>query len=267
MSNPPGLHVLRAFGLASTTPEPLPDGRRDGFRAGAAVLTPVADPAQAAWAASVLEHLQPDGIRVARPLRSSDGRWVVDGWSAQRFLDGEPQPWYDEIVRTAVVLHEALAGEPEPRFLAGRDDVYAQADRLAWGADDEPKAMTGDGAGQRLFTELARGREPVQAANQLVHGDLFGAVLFADDQPPGLIDLHPYWRPAGWGAAIVVVDALAWGGADLDLVRQWAMIPQWPQLLRRALMFRLAVSLLHPRTTAASLVEIMTVAEVIQGVW
>ena len=51
---------------------------------------------------------------------------------------------------------------------------------------------------------------------------------------------------------MVVVDALAWGEAVDGLVERWAPLPEWPQMLLRALMFRLAVHALHPRSTAAA---------------
>ncbi len=52
---------------------------------------------------------------------------------------------------------------------------------------------------------------------------------------------------------MVVVDALAWGGeADDGLIERWDALPEWPQMLLRALMFRLAVHALHPRSTAAA---------------
>ena len=33
---------------------------------------------------------------------------------------------------------------------------------------------------------------------------------------------------------------------------RWNALPEWPQMLLRALMFRLAVHALHPRSTAAA---------------
>ena len=51
---------------------------------------------------------------------------------------------------------------------------------------------------------------------------------------------------------MVVVDALSWGDADDGLIERWASLPEWPQMLLRALMFRLAVHALHPRSTAAA---------------
>ena len=85
-----------------------------------------------------------------------------------------------------------------------------------------------------------------------MHGDLYGTVLFAGTAAPGITDITPYWRPASWAAGVVVVDALAWGEADDGLVERWAPLPEWPQMLLRALMFRLAVHALHPRSTAAA---------------
>ena len=40
--------------------------------------------------------------------------------------------------------------------------------------------------------------------------------------------------------------------ADDGLIERWNALPEWPQMLLRALMFRLAVHALHPRSTAAA---------------
>jgi hypothetical protein len=43
-----------------------------------------------------------------------------------------------------------------------------------------------------------------------------------------------------------VVDALAWGGADDALVQRWAHLPEWPQMLVRAVLHRIALHAQHP---------------------
>ena len=75
-------------------------------------------------------------------------------------------------------------------------------------------------------------------------------MLFVGTAAPGITDITPYWRPASWAAGVVVVDALSWGEADDGLIERWNALPEWPQMLLRALMFRLAVHALHPRSTA-----------------
>jgi len=40
--------------------------------------------------------------------------------------------------------------------------------------------------------------------------------------------------------------------ADDGLIERWNALPEWPQMLLRALIFRLAVHALHPRSTAAA---------------
>lgn len=228
------------------------------------MLKPVDDPVEVAWVAGIFDQLRVSGIRVARPVRSSDGRWVVAGWSAQHFVAGRPAARYDDIIDAATALHESLTGVAEPRFLRERTSLYAWSDRIAWGEVDDDEGWLGDGHGARLFAELAGGRRAVNLANQVVHGDMFNNVLFAGSAPPAVIDFTPYWRPPSWAAAVIAVDALSWGGAQTDLLERWAHLPEFSQMIRRALMFRLAVSLAHPRTTAESLVEVLTAAEVVR---
>lgn len=69
----------------------------------------VADHARSAWSAKVRETLFVDGVRLARPVRSTDGRYVVAGWRADTFVAGTPEPRHDEVVSAAVRLHEATA--------------------------------------------------------------------------------------------------------------------------------------------------------------
>lgn len=255
---------MAAFGLTGTSPEPLGGGRGRAWRCGEAVLAPVDDPVEASWVAGTFDQVRVSGIRVARPVRSSDGRWVVAGWSAQRFVSGSPAPRYDDIIDASISLHESLAGLDEPRFLRERQDLYSWADRLSWGEVTDDARRLGDGHGARLYAELAGGCRPVELRSQIVHGDMFGNVLFAGSGPPAVIDFTPYWRPPSWSAAVIAVDSVSWGGAQSDLVERWSELDEWGQMLRRAVLFRLAVSLAHPRTTAESLVEVLTAADVLR---
>ncbi|MBI3213584.1 MAG: TIGR02569 family protein [Mycobacterium sp.] len=265
---PPPEHVLVAFGLGGSRPAPLGAGWEGGWRCGEVVLSVVADHARAAWSAKVRETLFVDGARLARPVRSTDGRFVVSGWRADTFVSGSPEPRHDEVVSVGVRLHEATAKLERPRFLTQHPvapwadvDVFNAADRAAW--EERPlhslpsgaRISPGSADGQRsvdLINQLAGLRKPTKSANQLVHGDLYGTVLFAGTAAPGITDITPYWRPASWAAGVVVVDALAWGEADDGLIERWNALPEWPQMLLRALMFRLAVHALHPRATASA---------------
>ena len=266
---PPPEHVLAAFGLSGVRPIPLGASWEGGWRCGEVVLSMVADNARAAWSARVRETLFVDGVRLARPVRSTDGRYVVSGWRADTFVAGQPEPRHDEVVSAAVRLHEATGKLERPRFLTQGPtaapwadvDVFIAADRAAW--EERPlqsvpptaRAASPTADGQRsveLINQLAGLRRPTKSPNQLVDGDLYGTVLFAGAAAPGITDITPYWRPASWAAGVVVVDALSWGEADEGLIERWNALPEWPQMLLRALMFRLAVHALHPRSTAAA---------------
>ncbi|GAA4391888.1 TIGR02569 family protein [Tsukamurella soli] len=261
-------HVLSTFGLDGPEPIALGSDWDGGWRVGEVVLSLVADHARAAWSAKVRENLYVEGMRLARPFRATDGRYVVSGWRADTFIAGAPEPRFDEIVSLANRLHEMTAKLDRPRFLLASPvapftdvDIFGFADRAAW--EEHPLTVARKmGAlidlspdaehSVELVRELAALRTPVASSPQLVHGDLFGTVLFAGAAAPGITDITPYWRPASWAAAVIVVDALAWGGADDDLLVRWRDLPEWPQMVLRALIFRLSVHALHPRSTAAA---------------
>ncbi|PPI92973.1 TIGR02569 family protein [Nocardia nova] len=275
----PPEHVRATFGLREVSPVALGDWD-GGWRCGEVVLSPVADHARAAWSAKVRETLQVDGVRLARPVRATDGRYVVSGWRADTYMDGTPEPRHDEVVSVSLRLHHATARLERPRFLVQQPiapwvdvDVFVAADRAAWEsvplrslkAGGMLPVTTPDGRHSiDMLAQLATLRKPVQIPSQLVHGDLFGTVLFANGQAPGLTDITPYWRPASWAAGVIVVDALSWGGADPGLLERWSDLPEWPQMLLRAVMFRLAVHALHPRSTAEAFPGLAHTADMIR---
>jgi uncharacterized protein (TIGR02569 family) len=178
------------------------------------------------WQADVLGTVAAEGFRVAPPLRARNGALVVDGWTAWPRLDGRHEPRWADIIAAGERFHRALEGVPRPAVLDARTDPWARADRRAWGetADHE----------QPEVARLLAARRRIDAPDQLIHGDLSGNVLFADGLPPAVIDFSPYWRPAAYASAIVVVDAVAWYGADPALLATLD-----PQLLIRAVLFRL----------------------------
>ncbi|MGB6182988.1 MAG: TIGR02569 family protein [Rhodococcus sp. (in: high G+C Gram-positive bacteria)] len=276
----PPQHVIGTFGLRDVDPVALGADWDGGWRLGDVVLSPVADHARGAWSAKIRETLAVEGVRLARPVRSTDGRYVVSGWCADTYIEGVPEPRHDEVVSLATRLHVATSTLEKPRFLTQTPaapwtdvDVFVAADRAAWetvpfrsaraGGAVEPTSPDGLRSVE-VIGQLATLRRPVELADQLVHGDLFGTVLFDGVQAPGITDITPYWRPASWAAAVVVVDALSWGGADDGLIGRWEDMPEWPQMLLRAVMFRLAVHALHPRSTAEAFPGLARTADLVR---
>ena len=189
------------------------------------------------WQRDVLGSIGDASFRVSLPCTTLDGDFESDGWCAWQFVEGvhEEGRWR-EIIAVGERFHRAIAGMPEPAFVAERRDPWAIGDRVAWGelaADLFPEV--------RHLPELASARRALEAPRQLVHGDLTGNVLFADDLPPAVIDLSPYWRPPAYASAVVVADALVWEGADESLLDAVAHVPRFPQFLVRALIMRVVV--------------------------
>jgi len=124
---------------------------------------------------------------VSVPLHAIDGGWTFSGWTAWRYQPGVHLPgrWH-EIVAVGQRLHAVLQHEPEPAFLADRTDIWAIADRVAWGELPAEKH-----AGTKHLDELICALRPVPGARQLVHGDLTGNVLFHPHLPSLVIDLSP----------------------------------------------------------------------------
>jgi uncharacterized protein (TIGR02569 family) len=226
--------ILAALGVTDP-PERLAGGEERAWRCGDLVLKPrpwSMSAEELEWQGALLDALRPVGFRVAR-LRGS-----VGDWTAWERIEGEHREaaWPD-VIAAGECFHAAIADVPRPAFIDRRTDHWAVGDRVAWG-----ELSAGDFAHLKHVSRLADALRPVdESASQLVHGDLTGNVLFADSLPPAVIDFSPYWRPPGFAAAIVVGDALLWEGADESLLEAVHYIPEFPQLLLRALVYRAVV--------------------------
>ncbi|HET6533031.1 MAG TPA: TIGR02569 family protein [Actinoplanes sp.] len=233
----PPAAVLDAFG-ATGPPRRLPGGKGGTWQSGDIVLKPAEGDDETRWRSDVLAALPDDPrFRVARPVRARDGDWLADGWTAAEAVAGQPAPRrVDDVIRAGEAFHQAIAALPRPSFLDHRDDPWTYGDRLAWNEPVPPGAT----APSVHLSPLIAARRPVTLPAQVVHGDLSGNVLFADGLPPAIIDWPAYWRPPAWAAAVVVVDALCWHGADPQVIDRWANLPAWDQMLIRALIYRIA---------------------------
>ena len=237
-SNRPPETVVEAF-RADGAPEVLAGGVGGrAFRAGTVVLKPVSSLEEAEWASTVYERLEGPGFRVPRPLRSRDGHWVVDGWQASEFVKGAHAGRnggrWQETLAACRAFHRALEGVPRPAFLNRRTDPWSEADRVTFREKRaEPLPAFAEAIGR--LTAMSR---PVEASDQVIHGDFTANVLFEDGEEPCVIDFSPYWRPAEFALGVVVSDAISWTRADPALVDLCADVPHFGQWLLRATLRR-----------------------------
>ena len=236
--------TLAAFGAAGE-PVPLGGGSGSTFRAGDLVLKAVDDAAESTWTQDLLARIDPDGFRLPRPAATEAGSWVHDGWIASTFVGGlRPlAPDWSAVVTAGLRVGDAAAGVRDggEKTLDRRTHRWAVADRVAWG---EAVPSFGDEA-QDLRLEISAGLGPPASARRFVHGDLGGNVFVGPDGVAVILDVSPYLRPHRWAEAIVIMDAVLWHGAGRDLVQTFTH-DQAADLLRRALLFRLAAEALAP---------------------
>ncbi|HWS52455.1 MAG TPA: hypothetical protein VN241_15700 [Microbacterium sp.] len=225
--------VLAAFG-ATQPLQRLAGGRGLTWRSGDIVLRPVDSDQEAEWKSRALSELPvTGGFTVPRPIPASHSGWVQDGWQAMEWVPGAAdERRVDDVVDAGAAFHDAVAHLERPAFIGSSDDPWSRADRVAWGEMRAPE--------DRLIERMLGEYRPVDAPNQLIHGDLLGNVLFAEGHAPAVIDWAPYWRPHGWATAIAVADAVCWHDYPLTRLSEDHGVRQWRQLMLRALVFRMS---------------------------
>ncbi|WP_392675461.1 aminoglycoside phosphotransferase [Streptomyces sp. LN785] len=244
--NIPEQSVLDAFRLTGRA-VPLAGGQGLSVRVGDAVLKPAERDSEIVdWTAEVLDTIHEQGFRVARPIRNADGAWSHGGWTASRYVVGEEPdhavaPRWSEIIDAGRAFHRALAGLPRPGFLDRRANWWETGNKVAWQERKPHLPSALQGPYEDLVGLLG---PPPRERSQLIHGDLTGNVLFAPGLAPAVIDFSPYWRPAAFGEAVVVGDALIWHGADTGLLTRATRDggPDFVQYVVRAIVFRLVTT-------------------------
>lgn len=237
---PPPVSVLQGFCL-SGSPIKLNGGEGQSFLVGDVVLKPTnGDDALAEWVRRTLYDLpQVQTIRTLRPLITSDGKFVSAGWTAAVFMRGDTDVngRWEDLLEAARRFHTLTKNISCRAVLKRRTDRWAIADRIAW---DEEQALEVFSPLQGCFNRLVSLRTSVTSSiPQIIHGDLCGNVLFADEYPPGIIDFSPYWRPPEYAEAIIVADGLLDKGEREYLIRLVGVSGFRIQMLVRALLFRL----------------------------
>jgi uncharacterized protein (TIGR02569 family) len=244
MAPGPSASVLDAFGVngEAHSLRPVPGGQGITYRVGDVALKPCDEPEEAEWLGAVLSEIREDGFRVARPVRANDERFVVQGWCAYRWMTGDSdlRGRWNEAMSAIRAFSRALRDVPKPELIDRRQNVFAVADRMAWGEVPmgEITDTLGPGGG-RLVQRL----RPMITPPQLIHGDPSeGNLLFAPGLAPAVIDVAPYWHPPEYAIAMFVADAVAWSHAPAELLNEIQDLPEMDQLLARAVLFRLLVA-------------------------
>lgn len=217
-------------------PTLLVGGEGQSYRAGNIVLKPATDTAQVNWNAELLQKIHEVGFRVNKPVPTVDGKWVYDGWHAFYFLEGETVKgrWVDKIA-VSRLHHAQLAEVIRPDFIGNRNIPWEIADNVVWN-------VTKEEYGEKIrdvTNRLTLVKKPIHLVEQLIHGDMTGNILFHDKLPPAIIDFSPYWRPAEYATAIIIVDAIVWEGSDDTLFSTMENTFENNQLLIRAALWRI----------------------------
>lgn len=231
----PNQTILNAFNLSSD-PTQLTGGQGECYRVGDAVLKPIKNSVEASWLAEICDGLTSDKFRVPKPIRTKDDAWVFDNWTTQTFVTGKHIPGnYVEAVEVSKEFHRALIGIPKPDFFDKKTDVFSIADKIAWGELPLPDFELTNEPLKRIFGLLKNNKLP----NQLIHGDWgTGNILFDEKLPPAVIDLSPYFRPADFAIAVMIIDVLVYEGADKSIINLGQNLKDFDQLLIRALVRR-----------------------------
>lgn len=250
-------HVRDAFHASEQQAKQLGLAWDYGWRVNTHVFAQVAHPDRAAWSARVRENLQAEGVRIVRPVRSTDGRFINAGWRANHYVAGNLSRRVDETVAAALRLDTALqqVDIPDSFYEIDAADVFSVADHCAFAQNpldeiefnlDIPAQETA----HELLERITRLLKPIDAPRQVCHADMFATTIYAGNQAPTVTDLVGVAHPYGYTAALTVIDALIAEACDDTVIARFQHIDNFDQLLLRALAYRVFVHALHPGATS-----------------
>ncbi len=237
----PTPRAIHELGVRADSLDRLPGGAGYNWTDGRVVLKPVGFVPEHDWVCETYAAWDCADVRVPVPVPprgTAHSSWSVDGWGAHVFVPGCDLDLVHELARVkeaSDAFHHHLRDVPRPDFLDLRNDPWAYGDRLAWETAQPPR----DPETLELIGPLLEALRPITSAEQPIHGDMLPNVLAADGLPLAVIDWPLYYRPVGMANAIAVTDAVTFRRAPSDLLDEWATGTDWPQLLVRALLYRL----------------------------
>lgn len=237
MNNIPTKDIIEAFG-GSVKPTRLPGGEGTSYKVDDIVLKPVDNQEQTNWSAETLKSMKTDGFRVSHSIKAKDGKWIYKGWQAFNYQDGEEiKSDWDIKINTSRKFHKSLRGVSKPDFIGKRNNPWDNADLAVWESDLYFRIGIED-----YTNSLVSMLKPIDLPQQIIHADLTQNILFYSKLDPLIIDFSPYWRPAEYANAVIIVDSIVWEEAPDSLLDELANTFENNQLLIRAALWRIKTS-------------------------
>jgi hypothetical protein len=242
-SKPPK-EIIKAFNLKGDI-KLLPGGQGRTFQVEEIVVKfyPFTSEEEIRWLAELSQKLDPSSFRLQQYIKAKNGRYLIRGWGAHQFLEGESREDFKHLKLKRELLqdfHEIIKKEPEPQFMKQRNHPWAVADRMVWG-EETIKCH------KNIFDEIRKLLdfiEPIDLPFQLIQGDPDN-MIFSDNLVPAIIDLSLYYRPADFSLAVLAADKLCcWCEAECrcfdseEVYEFFSDIDSFDQLLLRAVLRR-----------------------------
>lgn len=227
--------VRNAFALEGKA-MPLEGGQATSMRFDDVVIKPVDDPAYYNFASHIFYDLKPNGYRISKPLKTSDGKFIVDGYGASEFKDGKHDfHRLDNILDVSQKLHQDLQGlkdYPLPKT----NNPWAYAHEVLW--RDEQIPQNWHKQTDQLISFILNSLVEINLPHQIIHSDIGGNVLFHDYLLPLVIDFSPTYAPYAYANAIAVCDNIAWGEYDLNALELLQPFSHYQEMIKYAVAFR-----------------------------
>jgi hypothetical protein len=165
------------------------------------------------WLMPVLDLAEQSGFIVPRPIKSTRGRYIEEGWICEPFLDGRMFQTGEvrNIVSRLQILHiRGQTFKQRPGFLAAADLIAS-----AFGGDIDLRVMPAELVAlcRRAWSQIA------DRSKSLVHGDVHASnLIWTKNGGVGLVD----WDEARVDA--VLFDDVHSGRHD-DHKSCWKLVP------------------------------------------